>query len=921
MLTSRMCPSIPRIFERFVFPNFSTMVLWRAYWELARLHVFPLGTILIFWPCAWTLMLASPSHLTAYEIAQWTALLGLGSIFLHAAICVLNDICDIEIDRQVERTRNRPLVAGRISIFSATKRLQKIDLEPSAKHGILAVFLLHTLYPMMKRWTWWPQAWLGLAMNYGVWVTWYALKDRIEGSGMQVFFAGLVCWSIFYDTIYACQDREADAKAGAKSTAILFGTWVKPILTCFALAFLSSLVYVGYCNGKGLPYYAVSCGGAIAHVTWQLATVDLDNGDECNSKFRANNNLGRGCDHPGRVWIALAKLFLPLCNFLEVIYVAIIWGRQRYTEYPSQGILVELAPMAETLVDRSVNSDRMERRPRQLQLDLSSHIGAHPRISIGPFSMPKQPYVPLPQASYTANAQPRNPECLTRSSVPQRLRYPDSAWMELFQDSLRPIALSAGLLCISLIVFVRWRRSQGLPPSPRGGLPLIGHLYLVPQVRAWVWFDTLSRQLNSPIIYLNLAGQDTIVINDYDIAVELLEKRSSVYSSRPRLVLAGDYVGSGKRILTLPYGPEWRRHRVAVHQETVHSKIESYTRIQVAEARLLMRKLLHDPSSFVRHLQQYPGNVLLKLTYGLNSDDPKTQKAVTDVNQIMVNVLPLATPGNLVDAFPILDRLPNILAPWRSEVLRQQANNQKVYKDLLHDVLDRVDSGMITPEQSFASRIWNDRERLEMDELDVAHLAGSLFEAGTETTSSSLVIFIMAMVSHPQVFKTVQDEVTRVCGNQPPSTDNFEALEYVRATCKEVLRWRTVVVMGFPHKSSATKDDIFMGYVIPAGSVIIANQWGMALSEKTFGQKYDPQIFEPRRWLERPGGVGEIAEGVGEIAEEVPAFGFGRRACPGRDIAGYALFVAICHICYYFDVEAMKGAPVVDTSIEGFTTG
>ncbi|KAA1471008.1 UbiA prenyltransferase [Dentipellis sp. KUC8613] len=274
------------------------MVLWRAYWELARLHVFPLGTILIFWPCAWTLLLASPPQLTTHDLVQWTALLGVGSIFLHAAICVLNDICDIEIDRQVERTKNRPLVAGRISIYGAVFWMVILTgcylwmltlLGPTAaKHGILAVFPFHALYPLMKRWTWWPQAWLGLAMNYGIWVTWYAFNDQIEGSGMQVLFAGLVCWSIFYDTIYACQDREEDKKAGTKSTAILFGTWVKPILTCFALAFLSSLIYVGYCNGKGPMYFGVSCGGAMAHIAWQLATVDLDNGDECNAKFRAS---------------------------------------------------------------------------------------------------------------------------------------------------------------------------------------------------------------------------------------------------------------------------------------------------------------------------------------------------------------------------------------------------------------------------------------------------------------------------------------------------------------------------------------------------------------------------------------------------------------------------------------------------------
>ncbi|KAA1470990.1 UbiA prenyltransferase [Dentipellis sp. KUC8613] len=279
------------------------MAMWRAYWELARLHKFPLGNILVFWPCAWTLMLgASKSGLTTRELALWTALLALGSTLLHSAACVLNDICDIDFDRQVERTKNRPLVTGKISMFSAVVWLAVLTgsylwmltlmNETAALHGILAVAPFHALYPLMKRWTWWPQAWLGLAMNWGMWVTWYALNDDAKESGMRPFFAGLVCWTILYDTIYACQDWKDDAKAGVKSTALLFGEYVRPILFCFGLAFVASLTYVGFCNEKGLPFYLVSCGGALAHIVWQLTTWDPHNPKECGAKFKSNGDMG-----------------------------------------------------------------------------------------------------------------------------------------------------------------------------------------------------------------------------------------------------------------------------------------------------------------------------------------------------------------------------------------------------------------------------------------------------------------------------------------------------------------------------------------------------------------------------------------------------------------------------------------------------
>ncbi|KAA1478074.1 UbiA prenyltransferase [Dentipellis sp. KUC8613] len=277
--------------------------MWRAYWELARLHWWPVGTILIFWPSVWTLMLgASDWHLTRYELALWTACLALGSTLIHGAACVLNDICDVDFDRQVERTKNRPLVTGQISMSSAIALLVFLTgsymwmlalISPkAAMYGILGVFPFHAMYPLMKRWTWLPQVWLGPTMNWGAWVVWHSFKDHAKGSGMWLYFIGLVSWTIFYDTIYACQDRKDDAKAGVKSTALLFGDQIWPILCCFALAFVASLTYVGHCNGKGIAFYLISCGGALAHVAWQLATWNPDDPKDCGDKFKSNGDMG-----------------------------------------------------------------------------------------------------------------------------------------------------------------------------------------------------------------------------------------------------------------------------------------------------------------------------------------------------------------------------------------------------------------------------------------------------------------------------------------------------------------------------------------------------------------------------------------------------------------------------------------------------
>ncbi|KAI0314512.1 UbiA prenyltransferase family-domain-containing protein [Amylostereum chailletii] len=279
------------------------------YFQLTRLHKFPLGNILVIWPCLWALAMAAyRSGQPPRALATQSALFALGSTLLHSAACVINDICDIDFDRQVERTRHRPLAAGVISVKGAWVLLAVLVAacfgmlalaNPTAAFvGIFGVVPFHALYPLMKRWTNWPQAWLGIAMNWGFPVAWLSVLPRSnpadwhEMGVVYVMMVGMLCWTIVYDTEYGCQDRADDVRAGVKSTALLFGAHVRGVLVGFALVFLACLVGAGLLNAHGPAYFAIACGGAAVHFAWQFATWDVDAPADCGAMFKSNGDLG-----------------------------------------------------------------------------------------------------------------------------------------------------------------------------------------------------------------------------------------------------------------------------------------------------------------------------------------------------------------------------------------------------------------------------------------------------------------------------------------------------------------------------------------------------------------------------------------------------------------------------------------------------
>ncbi|THH10556.1 hypothetical protein EW146_g8340 [Bondarzewia mesenterica] len=231
------------------------------------------------------------------DLAAQTVMFAIGSSIIHSAACVINDICDRDFDRQVERTRNRPLAAGMISLLGAWILLFVLICasftmlffanHTAAFYGIPGIFPFHALYPLMKRWTWWPQAWLGFAMNWGFLVAWMSVLPDSDNMRVPIIMLfGLICWTILYDTIYACQDRKDDIKAGVKSTALLFGDRVRPILAAFGTTFVACLIVAGILNKQGPAFFAVSCGGAAIHISWQLITWRVDDPQDSGAKFK-----------------------------------------------------------------------------------------------------------------------------------------------------------------------------------------------------------------------------------------------------------------------------------------------------------------------------------------------------------------------------------------------------------------------------------------------------------------------------------------------------------------------------------------------------------------------------------------------------------------------------------------------------------
>ncbi len=278
----------------------------RPYLRLSRADR-PIGTWLLLLPCWWSLGLAAlvSGGFTLHHL--WIGVgCAMGAWLMRGAGCTWNDVTDRDFDAAVERTRSRPIPSGQVTIRQA---MVWMCVQALLAFAILLTFsplaialgigslILVVVYPFAKRFTWWPQMFLGLAFNWGALLAWAAATGTLSWPAFALYLAG-ISWTLFYDTIYAHQDKEDDAMIGVKSTARLFGEHTASWLKWFLVASVS-LMGIGLigalANNANVLHMTFALGGAWAfgwHMAWQLRRLDIDDPDQCLSLFRSNRNAG-----------------------------------------------------------------------------------------------------------------------------------------------------------------------------------------------------------------------------------------------------------------------------------------------------------------------------------------------------------------------------------------------------------------------------------------------------------------------------------------------------------------------------------------------------------------------------------------------------------------------------------------------------
>ncbi|PYH43881.1 cytochrome P450 [Aspergillus saccharolyticus JOP 1030-1] len=473
-------------------------------------------------------------------------------------------------------------------------------------------------------------------------------------------------------------------------------------------------------------------------------------------------------------------------------------------------------------------------------------------------------------------------------------------------------ALIAALLLAGLyfvLTLTSRRKHPPLPPGPPRK-PIIGNLNDLPRPgqQDWKhWFQHKARY--GPISSLSVLGQTIIILNEARFAVDLLEKRSGINSSRPQQNFA-QMSGWDNVLGSVQNNERLRESRRNLHREIGSNKmVARFNEVQTAEVGRFLLRVLESPGELVKHIRKLgyainfrmpdanadreTGAIILKIGYGYtvapHTHDPLVDLADRAMEDFSVAMLPATY---LVDYIPLLMYLP----PWFPgagfiRTARQYKKTVTAFSDLPYAfVQNQMRTGR--SQSSFLSNLLAKQTttliRGSEAETTVKWSAASLYAGGADTTVSSIVAFFLAMALFPDVQRKAQAELDAVVGPaRLPTLDDRDHLPYVNALVKEVFRWHPVVPMNLSHVS--VQEQEYEGYWIPRGASILANIWAFTHDPTIYPE---PEVVRPERFL-------------GPQPQRDPhflVFGFGRRVCPGRTLADANVFLTVAQALTVFNI-------------------
>ncbi|KAK7677862.1 hypothetical protein QCA50_019174 [Cerrena zonata] len=436
--------------------------------------------------------------------------------------------------------------------------------------------------------------------------------------------------------------------------------------------------------------------------------------------------------------------------------------------------------------------------------------------------------------------------------------------------------------CLSLLavfsccmLYRSWGK-QGARPYPLGPirLPFLGSVHLLPQKYQEKGFAEWGNRYGS-LVFAKLFQTPTIIINSWEVARDLMEKRSGNYSSRPRLILMVEMFGWQNALTTIPYNDRFKLIRKWI-QTAFRTKeaLERFEEIQRREVGVFLNNVLSTPDGWVSHLTRFSASIVMETTYGhqvTGNDD----KFIGIGERAAKATAKAGSAGSmLVDFLPFMRLIPAWCpgGGFKTEAAAVKKLVRELYDAPYNMVRENMKTG--TAKASFTSSLIEQLDRegqltYEYEEM-IKGAAATIYGAGTETTATVMNTFILAMVRNPGVYKKLQEEIDRVVGSERlPDLHDREALPYTECVIKETYRWRVPLPLGLPHNTIT--EDTYDGYYIPENTLVIPNIWAMSQEEDIYSK---PTEFRPERFLDKT-----------PLDPRNIIFGFGRRQCPGNELA------------------------------------
>ncbi|KAG2360132.1 cytochrome P450 [Suillus spraguei] len=457
---------------------------------------------------------------------------------------------------------------------------------------------------------------------------------------------------------------------------------------------------------------------------------------------------------------------------------------------------------------------------------------------------------------------------------------------------------AAGVVTVTVLLGVLYmtspragRKGILLPPGPPARWPWSN---VFPTVNIARGLTDLVREYG-PIVSFRQGSQVIVVIGSIEAATDIMEKKGGSLVDRPRSIAAGEMLSDGMRLVLARSGEQFRRLRKAVHIHLQSKAAETYQDIQREHAMDLVLDMLNNPKNHQNHAHRYAVSVILRVTYGKSAHTGSTDPEAVGIRRLMERFLSTIRPGaHLVDRVPLLRYLPGYgkqLREWHHDEL-------ELFRHQLSRVKSQVDKNIAN--SSFAKTLLENTEdhRLSADEM--SYLAGTLFEAGSDTTTVGITNMIMAAACHPMAQAKVHEELDMVIGSdRAPTFQDSSSLPQLHAFLLEALRWRPIVPIGFPHR--ATKDIFWQGYCIPEDAIVYGCHWTLTRDPIFFP---DPENFNPQRWLDSEGRIKD------KMNLKFVAYGFGRRVCPGLHLANNSLYITLALLLWSFRIAQRPDAPI-----------